>query len=411
MSTDLAIAAVTRTIRQIIAELIEPNWGNVLEGPLTKAIEVTNLLPHKVRETHASANVINVFLYKTDYNPAWRNLPPPPTPLAINLEYLITCYGEDDKEEAAHYFLAQAMRILHDNAVLPRDLFKSVLPKAKVHQQIEQVTITSKPITIEELSKLWAMFQTQFRICASYLVTVLLIESQADSRNVLPVLKRGPDDSGVTALAGALPVLDFAKPATGFAAARLGEDVVLHGERLDMSGLVARVKHPLMTESVDLIVTNVDAGRVTFTLPEALGGSGVAAAWPAGLYTVALSGKLPNNVEWATNSVAFPLAPSITVDPTEVTAPGGDFEVTIEAIPQIREDQQIVIIYGSTPKPVKTLTPAGNDDDPTVIVFDAPDVVGLHRVRLRVDGVDSIPIVKTGDKFEFDPDQSVEVKP
>ena len=50
------------------------------------------------------------------------------------------------------------------------------------------------------------MFQTQFRICASYLVTVLLIESQAESRNVLPVLKRGPDDSGVTALAGALPV-------------------------------------------------------------------------------------------------------------------------------------------------------------------------------------------------------------
>ena len=158
-------------------------------------------------------------------------------------------------------------------------------------------------------------------------------------------------------------------------------------------------------------MTNVDAGRVTFTLPEALGGSGVAAAWPAGLYTVALSGKLPNNVAWATNSVAFPLAPSITVSPTQVIAPGGDFEVTIEAIPQIREDQQFVIIYGSTPKPVKTLTPAGNDDDPTVIVFDAPDVVGLHRVRLRVDGVDSIPIVKTGDKFDFDPDQSVEVQP
>jgi hypothetical protein len=412
MSTDLAITAVTRTIRQIIAGLIETNWGNVLEGPLTKAIEVTNLLPHKVRDTHASANVINVFLYKTDYNAAWRNLPPPPTPLAINLEYLITAYGEDDKEEAAHFFLAQAMRILHDNAVLPRDLFKSVLPKAKVHLQIEQVTITSKPITIEELSKLWAMFQTQFRICASYLVTVLLIESQAASRNVLPVLKRGPDDSGVTALAGALPVLDLAKPATGFAAARLGEDVELHGQRLDMSGIVARVRHPLMTAAVDLPVTNVDAGRMTFTLPEALGGSGVAAAWPAGIYTVALSGTLPNNVAWATNSVSFPLAPSITVSPTQVVAPGGDFEVTIEAIPQIREDQQIVVIYGSAPKAVKTpIAVPATDDDPTVVKFDAPDVVGLHRVRLRVDGVDSIPIVKVADKLEFDPDQSVEVQP
>jgi hypothetical protein len=32
-------------------------------------------------------------------------------------------------------------------------------------------------------------------------------------------------------------------------------------------------------------------------------------------------------------------------------------------------------------------------------------------VRLRVDGVDSIPIVKVADKLEFDPDQSVEVQP
>ena len=411
MSTDLAITAVTRTIRQLLDDEIEDTWGPILEGELSKSVEVTNLLPHKVRDKHATANVVNVFLYKTDYNAAWRNMDEP-TPLAINLEYLITAYGEDDEEEAAHYFLGQAMRILHDFSVLPRDLFKSVLSKAKVHQQIEKVTITPKPITIEELSKLWGMFQTQFRICASYLVTVLLIDSQADARMALPVLTRGPDDSGVTALAGALPVLDDAKAATGFAAARLGEDVIVYGERLDMSGLVARVKHPLMTEAFDLAVTNVDAGRVTFTLPAAAD-PGVAAAWPAGIYTVALSGTLPNGIAWATNSVSFPLAPSITVSPTVAAAPGAPFDVTIEAIPQIRDEEpQIVIIYGNTPRPVKSLTQPGNPDDPTEVVFEAPEDEGLYRVRLRVDGVDSIPILKTVDnKFEFDPNQSVEVQP
>ena len=43
-------------------------------------------------------------------------------------------------------------------------------------------------------------------------------------------------------------------------------------------------------------------------------------------------------------------------------------------------------------------------------MVDAKGPIGLHRIRLRVDGVDSIPIVKTGDRFEFDPNQTVEVK-
>jgi len=402
MSTDLAITAVTRTLRQILDDELADTWGLGVPSPnLTKEFVVDHVPPHKVRDLHQSKNVLNIYLYRTDHNAAWRNTPAAPIPLALNLEYLITAYGEDDREDAAHFFLGQAMRLLHDMAVIPRSKFKDIIEVARVHQQIEQVTITPKPLSIEEISKLWSVFQSQFRVSAAYLVTVILIDSRAATRSALPVLKRGPDDSGVTAIAGALPVLDFAKPANGFNAARLGEDVVLNGERLDMFETVARVKHPSMTEPIELPVTSVDASHANITLP-------VDATLPAGLYSVALVGTLPNGVHWSTNSVSFALAPSITVSPTQQPS-GADFEVTIEATPQTGDDQQVTIIFGSSQIAPKTITQPGNDTDPTTITFDAPGAAGLSRVRLRVDGVDSIPIVTVNDKFEFDPNQSVEV--
>src|SRR3954451_6519232 len=169
MSTDLAVTAVTRTIRQILEDGIVTTWA----AELHKEFVATMLLPSKVRENFAAKNVVNVYLYRTDINAAWRNQPltsatkpgeTGPAPLALNLDYLITAYGEDEREDAAQFFLGQAMRVLHDRAVLPRSKFKSVLPDAKVQDQIEQVTITPKPLSIEELSKLWSVLAAPLRV-------------------------------------------------------------------------------------------------------------------------------------------------------------------------------------------------------------------------------------------------------
>jgi len=419
MSTDLAITAVTRTLRQILDDEVADKWGpEVLGGDLTKQFVVANLPPHKVRDLHPSQNVVNVFLYRTDLNAAWRNMPLPsqtkggesgPAPLALNLEYLVTAYGEDDREDAAHFFLAQAMRVLHDRGVLPRATFKTVLPKALVHLQIEHVTITPKPLSIEEMSKLWSIFQTQFRISAAYLVTVLLIDSRTATKSAPPVLTRGPEDRGFTAIASLPPVLDFARPATGFAAVRLGEELVVLGERFDIGALTARVRHPLMTGAVVLPVTVVDATRMKITLPAA-SDANVASEWPAGFYTLAVVIERPDLPPWTTNEVSFALAPTITVDPLTNTNPGSDFEVTLESTPQVREDQSVIAIWGSTQFTPTSINTPNDPDAPTTITFDAPGELGLHRVRLRIDGVDSIPIQKTGEVMAFDPAQSVEVK-
>jgi hypothetical protein len=233
VSTELAVTAVTQTLRKLLEDEIVDKWGvDVLSADLMKQHYVETLPLHKVREKHTSESVINLFLYRTDVNSAWRNLSPPvqgkpgesaAPPLALNLEYLITAYGEDDREEVAHFFLGQAMRILHDVAIVPRQKLFAVLKKARVHDQIERITVTPKALTIEEISKLWSVFQTQYRVSAAYLITVVLIDSKVATRAPLPVLKRGPDDSGVNAIAAAPPAIVSAMPASGFSSVRLGE--------------------------------------------------------------------------------------------------------------------------------------------------------------------------------------------
>jgi Pvc16 N-terminal domain len=116
MSTELAVTAVTQALRDILTKEVPQKWGvDVLSGDLQKQLFVEALPPHKVRDHHATENVLNVFLYRTEVNAAWRNHALPVAgktpesatpPLALNLEYLITAYGEDDREEVAHFFLA-----------------------------------------------------------------------------------------------------------------------------------------------------------------------------------------------------------------------------------------------------------------------------------------------------------------
>jgi hypothetical protein len=405
MSTDLAITAVTATLRQLLDDEIAEQWGStVLGGELIKEFVVTHQLPHKVRTgANETKNVINLFLYRTELNAAWRNMPDPSQtkpgehgapPLALNLDYLLTAYGEDEREEAAHYFLGQAMRVLHDNAVVPRSKFNDVIPEALVHRQIEKITITPRPLTIEDLSKLWSMFQTQFRICAAYVVTVVLIDNRTATKSAPPVLKRGPDDSGITALASAPPTLDHARAESGFAAVHLNEALILTGERLDGGGLSALLHHPTFSAPEELPVTPIDATHVKVTIPNA------AADWPAGLYSISLLITRPGMAKWTTNSVAFGLAPTITfTSPVTVND-----EVTLTVSPEIRPAQNVIVILGSEQFTPTSITA-------TEVKFDAT-VEGEHLVRLRIDGVDSIPVEKDANGIlQFKTNQILEVTP
>jgi hypothetical protein len=418
VSTELAVTAVTETLLKLLSDEVVQQWDNT--PALTKQCYFEALPLHKVRERHVSENVLNLFLYRTEENAAWRNLALPvqgkpgsngAVPLALNLEYLITAYGEDDKEQIAHYFLGQAMRILHDVAMLPRQKLFDALKTARLHNQIERITVTSKSLSIEEISKLWSVFQTQYRVSAAYLVTVVLIDSRAEARSPLPVLKRGPDDSGVNAIAAPPPTLDSAAPASSLAAVRLGEDLLVRGDRLNAGPVSAHVRHPFMPEPQPLAVTPVNAKQVKVTIPDA-NTPQVVATWPAGIYGLTLEYPRPGQPSWITNEVPFILAPAITVAPLTSQKSANPLEITIQTQPQIHSSQPVIVIFDDVQIAPKAVTLAPTPDGPSAVTADVPvGLVGFHRVRLRIDGIDSIPIKKTDDLLDFDPDQSVEVTP
>src|SRR6185312_13190823 len=98
--------------------------------------------------------------------------------------------GDSDIDATSHRVLAAAMSTLQDRSVLDGDDIRNALPGNDLASQIERVRVTPLPQSVEELSKLWTAFQTNYRTSAVYEVAVVLIDSQAAVRAPLPVLRR-----------------------------------------------------------------------------------------------------------------------------------------------------------------------------------------------------------------------------
>ena len=112
---------------------------------------------------------------------------------------------------------------------MSRQEIGSALAGNDLGEQFEMLKITPLPMGVDEISKLWMVFQTQYRVSAAYEVTVLLIDSRTPVEAALPVLKRGQQDRGPTAVTGAAPALREIRLPRSQPAARLGEDIVIAG--------------------------------------------------------------------------------------------------------------------------------------------------------------------------------------
>src|SRR5256885_15296884 len=111
MSTPAAIEAVSIALRNLITNGV-PDLPHqiVTTKPLDEA-----------RDTD-KRDQINLFLYQTVPNAAWRNqdmprqIQPGETghpPLALNLYYLVTAYGKEDDDTLSHRWLGRVMSVLH----------------------------------------------------------------------------------------------------------------------------------------------------------------------------------------------------------------------------------------------------------------------------------------------------------
>jgi len=410
MSNSLAIAAVTATLRKLLDDAVsrDPN----LPGGAIASTQP----PDKV----TTSNLVNLFLYQTVINAAWRNRDMPrqlksgetgQPPLALNLYYLLTAYGQGDDSQTVdgHRLLGSAMEVLNDHPVLSSAEIKAAFPDGDLDQQIENVRITPHVVSLDDMSKLWTTFQAKYRISTAYEVSVVLIESRRPARTPPPVLRRGEDDRGVDAqgnLTAPFPTLmGIIFPTEKQPSARLGDTLLLRGHHLDGNSLTARFSNPRLSSPLEIVlpgpVTTTGETDIPVTLPVA------ATGWVAGYYTVSLiiSRSDPANPIRTTNELSFSIAPRLTIPPAEQTHAAGDFTLTLTCSPEVLTEQRVSLLFGSREVPAQARTaPSGT------LAFELTNVTaGEYLVRVRVEGVDSLLVNYASTPPVFDNTQKVTI--
>ncbi len=409
MSNALAIAGVTAVIRDLLdSGLIDHKVTDAMgqgvavtaSAPDTIAIQGTDLKPQ-----------LNVFLHQATPNAAWRNMGLPSRnndgarlanpPLALDLHYLVTAYGAGDLQ--AELLLGYAMQLLHETPVLSRDAIRTALnpPNAPVDggslpavyqalrasdlaDQYEQIRITPAPMNTEEMSKLWSALQAHYRPTSAYHVSVVLIEAARGTRSTLPVLVRHVDAR--PDLMPAFPTLDEIAAPNQQAGVQPGDVITLRGHHLDGTNHALLLSHPRLGLDHDLpLAASASEREVTFVLP------GILPAWfAAGHWLAALQLLRPGESEpRASSQLPLAIVPRLTglTNPPQKFTPdaNGVATVTLGCAPQVQPRQRASLLLGNR----EVLA----DDHPAATsslaftIADAP--VGIHRIRLRVDGVDS----------------------
>jgi hypothetical protein len=420
MSNTLAIAATTATLRSLLMSKLGIQ-------------NVTVRAPDTARKG-ISTDQVNLFLYQALPNAAWRNIDMPrqlkpgetgQPPLPLMLYYLITAYSDDEDDTSSHRLLGQAMGILHDHPVLgAKEIEDATAPIAELvnsdlHRQVERLRITLQPLTLEDMSKLWSPFQTQYRLSAAYQVSVILIESTRPVKSPLPVLARSQDDQGVTSLTGGVPILEEARvPFSGVfsdeirltraaPSARLGDQLALIGRNLVGGSVSVAFRHQRLVgtfQPAQIVAVKDDTIVVELPAPgDPADSTSPTVTWPAGFYMAKVTLKRTGEPDRISNEVAFSLAPTIALSPATTAA--GDIDLTVTCAPMVRPDQRVSLLFREGEIMAPAFTAPTNS-----LTFELTAVPpGDYVVRLRVDGIDSLPIDRQAATPTFADDQKLKV--
>lgn len=439
MSSALAIASVTYVLKDLLNNgLIDQDLSGIIHGNVT----VSALPPDKIDSITTTTSQLNLFMYRVTPNQGWCNVGLPSRdgrgdrqsnpPLALDLHYLMTAYGANELH--SEILLGYGMQLLHEtpalgraairrsltpvsdpNGSLPDDL-KS-LTKSELADQVEQIKIIPESLNTEELSKLWAAFQSKFRPSAAYHVSVVLIESTQAVRSPLPVLTRGrPDpDSGreegiivIPELVPPVPMLEKFILPNNQISSQIEDTVKLTGHHLDGSDHKVLFTNPRLQLSfqADILAGN-SAGEISIKLSEAIDPDSPATpyteSWAAGFCNVALRLKRPGELGYrTTNELSFSLAPTIIMPVTIIKGAENLVTFKVKCQPIARPEQKATLLVGD--REIQAQQRSATSDSLTfvsVLPADMQVTGSKHYVRLRIDGVDSILIDRSKTPPEF----------
>ena len=210
MSTALAIASITAALKSLLENRLVALGVPASVGDVT----VTALPPDRITTGTDERSQLNLFLYRVSPNTRWRrseangssngggnggslgrdgksagsqvDIAPAAVPLALDLHYLLTAYGEKDLH--AEILLGYGMQLLHEVAVLSREQIEAALARLDggkggtqgsdlLGQPMEQICVAPEFSGTEEISRLWSALQARYRPSAAYKVSTVLIDS------------------------------------------------------------------------------------------------------------------------------------------------------------------------------------------------------------------------------------------
>ncbi len=345
---------------------------------------------------------VNIYLYRTSYDPAWRNHDLParradgslaqrPT-VAASLHYLLTFHGKDD-ELAPQRLLGAALAALHSRPLITRDLVDRVVAEAAdnppSHPYLatsdladadEIVRITPDPLDLEQLSKLWSvLFQTPYQLSATYLASAVLLEEQQGTPITAPPVLRSQ-----------LDVRTLAKPrintahATGNPLAPVVSDTELQINGSGLRGVLTTVRvggteltpaaeHTTAT-SVRVGLAAIPAGRLRPGLQPLV----VAHGWLVGSPPEPRAGEL-------SNAVGVLVSPRINA-----SADDGRLTVTSDLVIGARQQATIALLVPATGATARLLDVADRPSDTATLSVSLLGVAaGTYGVSLYVDGAQS----------------------
>jgi len=426
MSNALAIATVTTALAQIVRTAVQ----SVLPG--------SDVLTERPDSAPLGQPRARLFLYQVSPNGSLRNNDLPtrasngnvvkrPT-TALDLHYLLAFYGNENDLEPQR-MLGAAVRDLHAKPVLMRQMIadaiasEAFLADSNLADAVEQVKFTPLGFSLEELSKLWSVFfQAPYALSIAYQGTVVLIESEENAQATLPVLRRGAADQGVNTVLGPFPSIESihvgAPEDTGrhprppsYPSAQLGTVLTIAGGNLGGEVLSVRFDHARLAVTKTIMVPSSDRSgtELKVTLVD---NAAAQTEWAAGLYTVAVVAE-NGGVERTTNQVALSFASKITgiAPPNPVVRDiSGNVTLTVKCNPQVRPTQRAALLLAD--REVAAQAHPTDTDTLQFTVEHAP-VVTDAIVRLRIDGVDSLPFTRQAipppPRLVFDNNQKVTI--
>jgi len=188
MESALALASVTAILKDVLENGLA---SRAVTSALGGDAAVSTLPPDRVKSGAEERCQLNLFLYAVA--PRQTLHLNGERPLAVELHYLVTAYGQQDLQ--AEVLLGHALQLLHANRVITRDGINAALSGLSQRRQrgqtaaplaalehsdlgrrVDRLEIEPTFLSADDISKLWSAFQATYRPSASYKVFTVPVE-------------------------------------------------------------------------------------------------------------------------------------------------------------------------------------------------------------------------------------------